>query len=115
MSWTWDWTIPYGSEFGDNPFFDWVRVLVVFLAVVLLFATARVIIESRRRRVAMAEAQTARFVGLALACLSLAGTEIAVVGSVATPRLVVTFLALVISIYGLHGMRVKQLSDPPVR
>lgn len=115
VKWTWNWTLPFNTEFGDNPVFDWVRVVAVVLAVMLLCATGRVIAESRRRRVAMPPTQVARFVGLALACLSLAGTEIAAVGSVATPRLIVTLLAIGISVYGVRGMRCKQRADRPIR
>lgn len=114
--WEWEW-VPYGghANFGDNPVFDALRVVCVVLGMLLLMAIARVLIEGRRRADPMPWTQQARFVSLALADISIALTEVAVVGTPATPRLIVNILVNVCGIYGVHGIRRKQRANPPVR
>ena len=114
--WTWHWIIPTGRQynFGDNPVFDWVRVLCVIAAVVMAFAIAKVVLEQRRREIPMTWHQTLRFGSLLLAALSLSLTELAVVGTPATPRLVVNLLCLTSGYLGVFGARHFQIDKDPV-
>lgn len=115
MEWTWSWGwLPINPEadFGDNLAFDWIRVVCVVLAMMLLMNIARVLVEHARREEPMPGTQIARFVSLGLATVSLALTEIAVVGTVATPRLLITVVCLVTGAWGVWGMRMKQKSMP---
>lgn len=116
MEWTWQWT-PAGFEetWGDNPFFDWVRALLLVAGVILLMASARVIVESHRRHVPMPRTQKARLLALALADLYIGGTEIATAGTPATPRLMVGVIVLALAVYGVDGMRREQRRTPVVR
>lgn len=116
MDWTWSW-VPYGTgaHFGENPVFDWVRVVCVVLGVMLAFAIGRVLVEQNRRVTPMPATQIARFAALAFADLSISMTEIAVVGTPATPRLILNILVVGTGFYGVHGMRRKQRRTPPVR
>jgi O-antigen/teichoic acid export membrane protein len=113
MSWSWEWAPHASASFGDNPIFDWARVLCVVLGMVLVMAMARVMIESTRRDIPMPPTQLGRFVSLSLAVGYISGTEIAVVGTPATPRLMVGLVAVAVGIYGVWGMRRKQRNDPP--
>ena len=113
MDWSWSWTVGSHASFGDNPFFDWVRVGCVILGMLLFCAMGRVLMEARRRPVPMPLTQVARFAALALADVSISLTEVAVVGTPATPRLVCNVLALAVGVYGVHGMRQKQRLNPP--
>ena len=113
MEWTWSWTPPIQAQFGDNMFFDCVRVACVVLGMLLLMAIARVLKESCRRDVAMPHTQWARFASLALASISISLTEVAVAGTPATPRLVVNIACLGLGFYGVWGMRRKQKANPP--
>ena len=115
MDWSWSWTVGHAASFGDNPFFDWVRVVCVVLGMLLFCAMGRVLMEARRRPVPMPTTQTARFLALALADVSISLTEVAVVGTPATPRLVCNILALGVGVYGVSGMRQKQRRNPPPR
>lgn len=114
MSWTWSF-VPHGGQwdFGDNPLVDWLRVLCVVLSMLLLMAVLRVLVEARRRPEHLPRTQLARFASLALFTVSVAMTEIAVAGSAGTPRLPLNLAAVVLGIYGVHGMRVKQRSVSP--
>ena len=113
--WTWDWT-PYSNNahFGDNPVFDWVRVLCVVLGMLMFMAIGRVLVESTRRETPLAYTQCARFISLALADLSISLTEVAVVGTPATPRLVVNVLVNLMGFYGVRGIRQKQRKNLPI-
>ena len=115
MRWTWYWTAPIKAEFGDNLFFDWVRVACVLFAMLLMLTIARVVAESKRRAERMPFTQTCRFISLALFNISVALTEIAVAGTPATPRLLVNISAILFGAYGVWGMRQKQIRNPPVR
>lgn len=116
MEWTWRWVpTQYGASWGDNPFFDWVRVICVVSGVVLMCVIGRILVEQKRREVPMPPTQTARFIALALADVSISFTEIAVAGTPATPRLAVNVLVMLTGIYGVWGMRQKQRRNPPVR
>lgn len=110
--WTWSWTVSHPASFGDNPFFDWVRVGCVVVGMVLLMNIGRVLVEQDRRHEKMSRTQLARFVSLALAAVSMSLTEVAVVGTVATPRLIVNIVCLGLGAYGVHGMRRKQKRMP---
>ena len=114
--WEWRW-VPYdgGHSFGDNLFFDWLRVVGLIVGVVLLLVIGRVLREARRREDPMPRTQKARFLALALAVAYICGTEFAVFGTPATPRLLVGLLALGSGVYGVAGMRAKQRATPPVR
>lgn len=108
-AWTWHWmSQPAPQQFGDNPFWDWVRVLCLIASVVMLFATARVLIEAARRETPMPLSQVARFVGAALLVVSVALTELSVMGTAASPRVVVNVLGVVLLGFGLRGIRRKQ-------
>lgn len=115
VAWTWDW-VPFNTSasFGDNPFFDWVRVVCLVVGVVLLFSIGRVLVESYRRAEPMPPTQKARFLSLALSMVYICFTEFAVFGTPATPRLLVGLLALAAGVYGVHGQRVKQRRTPTV-
>jgi hypothetical protein len=115
MEWTWSWTPGFSAQFGDNPVFDWIRVVCVILGMLMLMAIGRVLIEAKRRNEPMPPTQFARFASLALGCLSISLTEIAVVGTPATPRLIVNIAALALGLYGVRGMRRKQKARPPKR
>jgi hypothetical protein len=116
VNWTWHF-LPYGGgdkwQFGDNPVFDWARVACVLFAMLLLMSCLRVIAESRRRDEHLPRTQVARFLSLALFTVSVALTEVAVVGSVATPRLPLNLVATALGFYGVNGMRRKQKRLPP--
>jgi len=115
MLWTWAW-IPYGStaHFGENPVFDWIRVLCVVFGMMLLMVIGRVVVESWRRADPMPRTQLARFLALALADISISLTEVAVVGTPATPRLIVNVIVVVTGFYGVRGIRRKQRQQPIV-
>ena len=115
MEWTWSWTPPIHAQFGDNPFFDGVRVLCVLLGMLLLMAIGRVLKEAHRRDDPMPRSQSARFASLALASVSISLTEVSVAGTPATPRLVVNIACLALGFYGVWGMRRKQKARPPVK
>ena len=115
MDWSWSWTVGSGANFGDNPFFDWVRVACVIIGMLLLMAIGRVLIESRRRDVTMPPTQAARFLALIVLDISVSLTEVAVVGTPATPRLIFNVVGAALGLYGVHGMRQKQRRTPPVR
>jgi hypothetical protein len=116
VNWSWQWiAVQPAATFGDNPVFDWIRVVAVLEAVLLLMAICRVLVESTRRRQLMPATQMARFAALALAAFSLSMTEVSVVGTPATPRLLTTIVILAVGTYGVAGTRHKQRNDPPVR
>jgi Na+/glutamate symporter len=117
VKWAWTWTPTIRAEFGDNMFFDWVRVGCVTFGMVLLMVIGRILVESyrRRRKDPMPRTQAARFVALALAAVSINLTEVAVVGTPATPRLIVNIATLVFGFYGARGIRRKQKANPPPR
>lgn len=114
MSWTWswDWIAHEPASFGDNPLADWIRVACAVLAIILVMSVARVIVEQARREVDMTSTQIARFVALALAAISISFTEIAVLGTVATPRLIINVACLMLGAYGVYGIRAKQKQQP---
>lgn len=109
MQWTWSW-VPYGGQahFGDNPVFDWVRVACVVVGCVQFCLVGRVLVESQFQRHRMPRTQRARFIALALADASICLTEVAVVGTPATPRLVVNVLVNAFGLWGVWGVRRKQ-------
>lgn len=116
--WVWGTWVPRGpltkgASFGDNPVFDWLRVLSVVLSMVLVGAIGRVLVESRRRPRPMHREQVARFGALVFLVPYVTFTELAVVGTPATPRLIAGLLGLILSIYGVWGIRRVQRNDPP--
>jgi hypothetical protein len=116
VDWTWSW-IPYGggTSFGDNFWFDWLRVACLMVGVVMGMAISRVLIEGQRREVRMTRTQVSRFLALACADIYISFTEFAVFGTPATPRLAFGVGTLVFGVYGVRGMRAKQRAIPPVR
>lgn len=116
MAWSWSW-LPSDppASFGDNPFFDGMRLLVVLLAITLTLACGRILLEQRRRELPFDRGQAARFVALGLGLWYVALTELAVFGTPATPRLVVGLATTVFGLYGVHKMRSLQRHTPVVR
>lgn len=120
-AWDWNAWVPPGmvtadASFGDNPLFDWIRVGCVVLAVVLIGAIGRVLLEARRRpQHKMPRTQVARFAALILAMPYVVLTELSVLGTTATPRLFDGVALLAAAVYGVHGMRRKQRANPPPR
>ena len=116
----WDWTwgpasgIANQYEFGDNLPWDIVRVAMVIMSMILLFGCLRVIAEQRRRQLQMPRTQEARFVALILASIYVGGTESWVMGTPATPRVVVGAVMLLLGLYGVLGVRRKQMKQPIV-
>lgn len=114
MEWTWHW-VPFndGTSFGDNPFFDWLRVVCLITGVVLVLTIGRVLIEGRRRDERMDRWLAAMFVSIAGAVVYICATEFAVFGTPATPRLPVGLITLGAGIYAVRGKRRKQRANPP--
>lgn len=115
MDWTWDWVAAVGYDrysFGDNIVVDVLRVACVVAGVMLAVAVAGVLRESRHRTTHMPRTQYLRFVALGAADLYISLTEVAVVGSPGTPRLLMGMTALAVGAVGVHGMREKQKRQP---
>lgn len=111
--WDWAWVpIRQDASFGDNLPFDLVRLFVVVVGIVLMFVTARVMVEQKRRAEEFPVTQVGRFVSLAILNGYVVSTEIAVFGTPGTPRLFVGLLGIALGIWGVHGMRRKQLRQP---
>lgn len=111
-NWSWEWVAHEPANFGDNPVADWIRVLCVVMAIILVMSIGRVLVEQERRDADMPVAQIARFASLGLLTLSIAFTELAMVGTVATPRLLVNVFGLIFGAIGVGAMRVKQKAMP---
>jgi hypothetical protein len=114
--WAWTWGPAGGpaadARFGDNPAFDVIRLGVVIAGMLLMWLCGRVIVEQARRHDAMGRAQAQRFAALALAAFYIAGTEAWVVGTTATPRLLVGAAVVVVGIVGTIGKRDRQKREP---
>lgn len=116
MRWTWRWVFyDTGTSWGDNATFDWLRAVCVVMAILMMMAIGRIIMEERLRHARMPMTQRLRFVSLALAGISLAMTEISVAGTPATPRLFVTVVVLTTGTVGVWGMRHKQRGHRLIR
>jgi len=113
VEWTWTWTVGNDAySFGDNPVIDSLRIVCVVGGVVLAVAILGVLREMRHRDVYVPRTQQLRFVALGLADVYISFTEVAVLGSPGTPRLVVGLLCLLSGALGVHGMREKQKRQP---
>lgn len=93
--------------FFANHLVDPIRAVCAIAAVVLIFNTARLIAEQRRRG-GLAPGQFKRFAGGGLAILSIAYTEVIAQGSPATVRLGINIAAIVLLTSGNHDMRREQ-------
>lgn len=109
--WTWHWGPPGTANlrgFGDNIWFDIIRLVLIILSVCLAWICFRIMVEQRRRPVEMSRYQEMRFVSLALMALALATTEAWLMGTTATPRLFVHMACVMTGLYGVYGKRRQQ-------
>jgi hypothetical protein len=119
MSWNWSWG-PAGGigdrySFGDNLLWDLVRMGVILGGVFLVATIARIYVEQRRRTANLPRTQSARFISLLLAMIYIVPTEAWVMGSPATPRLIVAIFVVAFGIYGVRGIRKEQRAQPITR
>lgn len=115
LKFTWKW-LPgrTHAHLWDNPIPDALRILCAVLGVILACYIVRVLLEGRRRVEPMARTQRARFWALMLADLSITATELTVLGTVMTPRLVINVACLALGGWGVRGIRVKQRTRQPI-
>lgn len=95
---------------GWVTFGDWVRVLIFALSAVQLGTIGRVLF--MRRDTGMSRWQTARFVALALATVSIFFTEMGRLHTEVTWRLPVNLGALVAGCYGVWGLAMRPRDTP---
>lgn len=115
ISWVWTWG-PQDSPaqfygFWDNPVFDCFRVVLMVLAVCLVWYALRVIVEQRRRKQKMSRPQQLRFVSLAIFALIVAANEAWLMGTTGTPRLFVSYCAVITGYIGVYGKRKQQKTE----
>lgn len=115
MDWSWRWIIAPPGHFWDNPVYDVVRLGVVLGCIVLTGLCFRIVREQNRRADLMSRGQRSRFVSLALACVFVGFTELAVFGTPATPRLGVSVAMVAYGLHGAHRQRQEQRATPVVR
>lgn len=113
--WVWTWgpqeSPAQVSNFGDNPVFDVLRVILIILAGLLISYSLRAVVEQRRREMKMSIYQQMRFVSLAIFAFILAANEAWLAGTPATPRLVISYVAVALGIMGVYGKRKQQKTE----
>jgi hypothetical protein len=114
--WSWSWgppgSLPDFHDFGDNMFWDIIRLGVVIASAILVMGCGRVLVEERRRKLRMPTTQKCRFYSLMFAAMYMGGMEAWVMGTTATPRLLLAIVVVTLGLCGVWGIRKKQLRTP---
>ena len=119
VDWSWGWgpsnAVVNNAHFGDNLPWDIVRILVCIGGLALMWNILRVMVEQHRRTINFGPGQGARLIALLIADVSLSMTELWVVGTPATPRLLMSLAVVCVGTYGVAQMRRQQHDQPIVR